>query len=256
MSIQTALIERFRNTLSSYRGSRDGLPESLLMDREGDLSVYYAPFEHLNPTARVVLVGITPGIQQASNALDSVRAALNSGMSDDEALRIAKAKASFSGAMRGNLIRCLDIIGVPAKLGIPSTDLLFGSRTDLVHYTSVLRYPVLHRGANYNRQVPIRSSSFLQRWVREAFETEVEPLAEALWIPLGDQPAEVLDGLVRKGHLRSSQVLLGVPHPSGANAERVACFCGTKAPEQASTKTNAAKLIEARERLRRQLLAA
>lgn len=256
MTTSTTLIERNRNAVSSYRGSRDGLPQSLLMEREGDLSVYYAPFDHVNAKARVVLVGITPGIQQADNALESAKAALNAGKPAAEALRTAKATASFSGAMRGNLIRCLDTIGVPAKLGIPSADQLFGSRSDLVHYTSVLRYPVLHRGANYNRQVPIRSSAFLQRWVRDAFETEVEPLADALWIPLGDQPAEVLDGLVRQGRLRSSQVLIGVPHPSGANAERVACFCGTKAPEHASAKTNAAKLIEARDRLRRQLLAA
>lgn len=36
----------------------------LLMDSSGPVSIYYAPFEYINPSARVVLVGITPGPTQ------------------------------------------------------------------------------------------------------------------------------------------------------------------------------------------------
>jgi hypothetical protein len=256
MNIETSLIERYRDAVIRHRPLASGLPESLLMERAGDLSVYYAPFEYVNPTARLVLVGITPGIQQAENALASARASLTAGVSTSEALRIAKGVASFSGPMRTNLVRCLDAIGLPTALGIESADKLFSENADAVHYTSVLRYPVLYRGQNYNRQIPIRRSEFLQRWVHCAFATETAPLAHALWIPLGDQPAEVMLRLAEQGHVDRKRVLLGVPHPSGANAERVACFCGTKAPEDASAKTDGHKLVESRERLRMQLLAA
>ncbi len=38
----------------------------LLIDREGDLEVRYAPFDHVNPEARIVILGITPGAKQAT----------------------------------------------------------------------------------------------------------------------------------------------------------------------------------------------
>ncbi|MEZ5456830.1 MAG: hypothetical protein R3F04_12070 [Lysobacteraceae bacterium] len=253
MTIDTTQIQRYRESILSYRASATGLPESLLIERSADLSVYYAPFDYVNSSARLVLVGITPGIQQANRALASARTSLNAGLSDAESLKIAKGVASFSGPMRANLIRCLDVIGLPRAVGIESANELFSQHANLVHYTSALRYPVLYRGQNYNRQVAIRRSQFLQRWVKKTFEIEVAPLANALWIPLGDQPAEVLLGLAEQGLLDSKRVLLGVPHPSGANAERIACFCGSKSPDQASLKTDASKLVAARERLQMQL---
>jgi len=36
------------------------------------LSIAYAPFDHVNPAARVVIVGLTPGRQQMRNALMEV----------------------------------------------------------------------------------------------------------------------------------------------------------------------------------------
>lgn len=255
MNIETNLIERYRDAVIRHHPSKIGLPESLLMERSGDLSVYYAPFEYVNPIARLVLVGITPGIQQAENALASAKASLTAGVSAPEALRIAKAVASFSGPMRANLVRCLDAIGLPKALSIESADKLFSQRADQVHYTSVLRYPVLYRGQNYNRQIAIRRSDFLQQWVSSVFATEVAPLAHALWIPLGDQPAGIMLKLAEQGHVDRQRILIGVPHPSGANAERIACFCGAKSPADASVKTDGHKLVESRERLRMQLRA-
>jgi len=41
-----------------------------------------------------------------------------------------------------DLIELLNAIGLPKLLGIQSAAQLFSDRTDLMHYTSVLRYPV------------------------------------------------------------------------------------------------------------------
>lgn len=59
----------FRSAVQSLDLSRDlpDWPESLLMRRDGDWATYYAPFDHVNLRARIVLVGITPGLQQAGN---------------------------------------------------------------------------------------------------------------------------------------------------------------------------------------------
>jgi hypothetical protein len=59
--------------------------------------------------------------------------------------------------------------------------------------------------------------------------------------------------LAARGVIETRKILDGLPHPSGANAERIACFLGTKSPEAASPKTDAHRLIAARENLRQQV---
>jgi hypothetical protein len=51
------------------------------------------------------------------------------------------------------------------------------------------------------------------------------------------------------------RILDGLPHPSGANAECIAYFLGTKSKERLSAKTDAKKLEGARELLRSRVLA-
>ena len=49
------------------------LPAALHMTGDHKHEVYYAPFDHVTTSARVVLVGITPGRVQAVAALDTAR---------------------------------------------------------------------------------------------------------------------------------------------------------------------------------------
>jgi hypothetical protein len=48
----------------------------LLLWEDGALSVYYAPWDWVNTTAKVMLVGITPGAYQATEALLEAQACL------------------------------------------------------------------------------------------------------------------------------------------------------------------------------------
>jgi hypothetical protein len=73
-------------------------PRLLLWD-DGALSVYYAPRDWVNTTAKVMLVGITPGAYQAAEALREAQACLHAGYSSEETLRRADAVGSFSGPM-------------------------------------------------------------------------------------------------------------------------------------------------------------
>ena len=80
-------------------------------------------------------------------------------------------------------------------------------------------------------------------------------LKGAYWIPLGKEPSAVLAELIKRGEIDSNYVLDGFPHPSGANAERIAYFLGRKPANQLSEKTNphsidASKAI-LREKIRR-----
>ena len=68
-------------------------------------------------------------------------------------------------------------------------------------------------------------------------------------MPLGPKVGEVFEYLVGRGLLRPEQVLSGLPHPSGANAERISYFLGRKDKAALSIKTNAETLDAARTQL-------
>ena len=165
----------------------------------------------------------------------------------------ANATASFSGAMRVNLVSMLDHIGLNRVLDLTSCGELFNTRSSLVHFTSALRYSVFHGGKNYSGTPSILATPFLKglmnRWLRE----EVRALAGAYWVPLGKEPAAVMASLVAEGALDRSRVLSGLPHPSGLNAERIAYFLGRKPRGTLSPNTNADALDAARDRLRLEL---
>jgi hypothetical protein len=87
----------------------------LIVTQSGDVVISYAPFEHIQYGAKVVIVGITPGEQQARNALLELRRYLLLGADHATALEKAKVFASFSGAMRTNLIATASRSGVMAS---------------------------------------------------------------------------------------------------------------------------------------------
>src|SRR5438552_10917825 len=102
------LLERFSSVLLSADEAQiradPTLQSRLALSIEGSLAVHYAPFEHIERSAKIVIAGITPGLQQASSALIEARKQLKAGKSSAEALRAAKVHASFSRPMRSNLI--------------------------------------------------------------------------------------------------------------------------------------------------------
>ncbi|MNN17429.1 hypothetical protein D3C81_1306170 [compost metagenome] len=143
--------------------------------------------------------------------------------------------------MRSNLVAMLDHIGVSNRLGLPTAAELWNARTDLVHFTSCLRYPVLKDRVNFNGS-GILSQEILRRQIDTYFAAECAALPGALFIPLGDAAEAACERMVDFGKLKSSQILVGLPHPSGANAERINYFLGKKAAADLSMKTNAAKI--------------
>ena len=75
----------------------------------------------------------------------------------------------------------------------------------------------------------------------------------AFYVPMGQGVDEVLLYLCDNGVLRREQVLIGLPHPSGANAERISYFLGKKERERLSDKTNPDKIDAAKYNLLSQL---
>ena len=253
-----SLLSRFsaviKKASTSEIAADPTLAGSLLLDEAGPLTIAYAPFDYINAKARVVLVGITPGRQQAVNAIVEARRGLVAGHDLAAVAKAAKETASFSGSMRSSLIEMLDHIGLSKWLEIKSCRELFGARTDLIHYTSALRYPVYLNGSNYSGNPSMVSTPLLRRQIMAYLSEEARVLPNAVWVPLGPAPASALAMLASDGVLNADRILDGLPHPSGANGERIAYFLGRKDRQALSAKTSPENLDAARERLMSRML--
>lgn len=246
MAYNLSTAEKFFGAIATP-GALDPLDSpSLAYARHGKIRVAYAPFDHVATSAKLVVVGITPGLSQATAALLEARKHHVAGLSLPDVLRRAKLTASFSGgAMRNNLVSMLDAIGVAELFSLASTDALFTPGAEHVHFTSALRYPVFVDGRNYNGTPDMLRTPILREMVETHLAEEAKLLPKAIWLPLGPKAQAALFHLADAGLLDKSRILAGLPHPSGANAERVAIFLGRKDPNLASTKTNPAPLLAA-----------
>lgn len=78
----------------------------LVFSSEGKLSISYAPFDYITPRAKVVIVGITPGAQQAANALAETRRQLLAGITAEAALKAPKSLRAFPVQCGPTLSQC------------------------------------------------------------------------------------------------------------------------------------------------------
>ncbi|MFD2761288.1 uracil-DNA glycosylase family protein [Lentibacillus juripiscarius] len=219
----------FIGTLSNDRPltKQDLLTASLLMEKSGDIRVYYAPHnDSINKAAKIVIVGITPGWRQMKIAFEQFVDSLSSGDTVETCLNEAKQAARFAGSMRKNLLHMLDECGIPNALGIPSSADLFGNSRNFLHTTSIIKYPVFIKGKNYTgHQPPIHRSALLKHYAYNIFPDELAQIhPPALVIPLGKTVEQTIVRLAEEQMLPNHTYLTGFPHPSGANGHRVRQF--------------------------------
>jgi hypothetical protein len=205
----------------------DILNEDFLLQEEKKLKMYYSPHnEYVNTAAKIVIVGITPGWQQTKTAYESVISNLPY-LSKADLLRKAKLAASFSGTMRNNLIQMLDESGVADALNINHASTLFSTNRDIIHTTSIIKYPVFYKDKNYTGHQPrIDQSEVLKHYVYTVFPEELNLIREAaLVIPLGKSVENTIHSIIYDS---KHTLLPGFPHPSGANGHRKKQFVDQK----------------------------
>ncbi len=251
--MNTELINRFAPTILGLKedelSNSAALMQKLELSNEGCVQVVYTPFEYVNPNARVVLVGITPGTTQLVNSVREARRMLKAGFSMDETLKAAKSAGAFSGPMRAPLVSMLNEIGLHKWLGLQDCAELFSTAAYLVHTTSTLRNAVFVEGRMYNKSPSIFRNQLLKNQLLEGFVQEAKSLPNAVYIPLGAPTCETLNKLAEQGLIDPNRVLDGLPHPSGSNNERIAYFLGRKKKAALSPKTNADLLDDAKAKL-------
>lgn len=226
-----AAMERYRHSIQAlspddielaiYQEEFSPFRDDLLsLGVDGDYSAFYAPFDWVNDDADVVIVGVTPGKQQATEALQAMRTALVEGASIDEAARAAKQAASFKGTMRTLGARLMDHFRFNEIFELHSTIDLFGKASGRAHYTSIIRYPALKKFKNYSGDRRILNRRLLRTIIDEHLPEELRRFRNAWIVPFGPIAHHVLLEMVTRGVINSKQVLGGILHPSGTQWNR------------------------------------
>jgi len=218
----------------SQREDRSLPAKDLLIweDNLKKLTCYYAPFEHVNEKAKIIIVGITPGRTQMNRALNALKHSMDDtheiNQTTDTAFKTVKRLASLSGSMRPRIIAMLNRLGYAKLLGIKCCSTLWTEDNHLVHFCSVLKYPVFVTGTDYCGQPKLFNTSKLVRLLLEGFLHDMKTInPEAVIVPLGKMVADVLTTLHQNGHIHHKLTtfenkVVAPPHPSGANAESIA----------------------------------
>lgn len=236
------MLEHYKERLLALPDLHDDQsPQSLFelwSDPGRGLNCYYAPFEHVNKSAELVLIGITPGSTQMNRALTAAAKALRQEQNMDSAIAQVKRVGSFSGSMRQPLIDMLDRLGYQRRLKIASCSSLWGADYGRVHFTSLLRNPVFLKGKDYRGNPNPLKHPKLRQMLMETLVPELNALpASTLLVPLGEKVLSVLVELKKQGlvkqHMPSLHSLhVAPPHPSGANRESVELVLRERYPEE------------------------
>ena len=182
-----------------------------LINAENNIKIYYAPFDYLNSDAKIMIVGITPGLQQMLQSFQVIN--------DGKSLKEVKDLSSFKGSMRTALIKYLDELEVNKKLKIKSCESLFNKDSKHLHTTSLVKYPVFDKGKNYSGSNILKKKILLE-FIEKNFLQELKTLNKAIIIPLGNTVSSTIEYLNNKYDLKLACFLKGFPHPSGANARK------------------------------------
>ena len=185
--------------------------KNFLIKREDNIEIYYAPFDYINSKAKIMIVGITPGLQQMLQSFEAV----NEGRS----LKEVKDLSSFKGSMRTTLIKYLDSLNINKKLRIKSCESLFNINSKYLHSTSLIKYPVFDKGKNYSGSGLLKRKILLD-FLEAHFVKELKKLDKTIIVPLGNTVSSTIDYLNNEFKLNLKCFLKGFPHPSGLNVRK------------------------------------
>jgi hypothetical protein len=193
------------------RDKKSVVSKDFLVNKDGNIEIYYAPFDYINSKAKIVIVGITPGLQQMTQSFQVIK--------DGKSLKEVKDLSSFKGSMRTTLIKYMDELKINKILKIKSCESLFNLDSKYLHTTSLVKYPVFDKGKNYSG-ANILKKKILLDFIEKNFLEELKTLKKSIIVPLGNTVSSTIEYLNSKYNLKLECFLKGFPHPSGANARK------------------------------------
>jgi hypothetical protein len=118
----------------------------------------------------------------------------------------------------------LNELGLQRYLGVATTAELFEGSANRIYTTSALRYPVFKGEKNYSGDAAIVKEPLFVKMLETLLGPNLAAMPRALVIPLGKWAAAGVLHLADRNVLEARRVLLGFPHPSGANGHRKISF--------------------------------
>lgn len=235
--IITSLGHDFFKHLVSNKDNAPAIEDLLIWRHtQKGLSCFYAPFEHVNQDAKIVIVGITPGRTQMNRALNTLQTGLANNASIDQIFKNVKQQASLSGSMRPRIIEILNKLGYAKALNIDSTSSLWSENNHLVHFCSLLKYPVFIHNKDYCGQPTLFNNGELTQLLHQEFINDLATInPDATLVPLGEMVAKVItilrdEGLIKQQVKTYQNKVIAPPHPSGANAESISLLLSEQFP--------------------------
>ena len=228
--MKTAHFDDFAQILRENGAATIRHPDTLLV-KEPPYEIFYIPFEHVNRGARLVIVGITPGMNQLEMAYAETQRLLNLGTSTTEVLEAVKTLAAFGGeAMRPNLLRMLRHFNFAKILGIRDEADLWDGAAALLHSTSVVPHAAFKNSKMFSGSFDeIIKVDALRQWFESDFVASLSALAtDALYVALGKTPYDALKHCVGLGVIKENQLLGAMAHPSRRGGSQVAVYLGEK----------------------------
>ncbi len=222
------LFERFAPALARL-GVGDEMSPSLQIASDGRYSLQYTPFEYVNTSARLVIVGITPGPNQLVESYAEARKQLQYNLPVDQMLHEIKKVGAFGGAtMRPNLVRMLHHFHVAELLGIAQEADLWGRSAQLFDATSVIPHAVFKGDKKFSGSfAEVLKSNLLRECFEDCFVASIrEMTSESFYLGLGPTAEDALTWCVLHGYLRDTQLLGAIPHPSTESGSQVDYFVG------------------------------
>jgi len=209
MSIKKKFLDQIKSLKKINKSTITN--NKFLVNKENDIEIYYAPFDYVNPKAKIMIVGITPGLQQMLQSFEVIN--------EGKSLKEVKNLSSFKGSMRTTLVKYLNELKVNKKLKIKSCESLFNKDNKYLHTTSLVKYPVFDKGKNYSGANILKKRMLLD-FIEKNFLKELKIHQNNIIIPLGNTVSSTIEYLNNKYNLKLLCFLEGFPHPSGANARK------------------------------------
>lgn len=223
-------LTRFATDLER-QGAQGAGSDTFCLGRQKFYSLHYTPFEYVNTQARLVLVGITPGITQLQMSYEAAQTLIRQGLTLDDIAREVKKHGAFGGkSMRPNLLRILRHFQFERLLGIDDVETLWSSNAELIHSTSVVPHAAfkLSKGTPKNFAGSfdeIRKTKLLNDCFLDCFVPSVKEMSgQAQFVGLGPTPLAALKWCVERGLISRSQVLGAFCHPSTTGGSTVGYY--------------------------------
>ncbi|MGZ8928513.1 MAG: hypothetical protein ACXW04_12405 [Methylobacter sp.] len=230
--------EPFIKNLPKLESKSKPMKELLLWEnKKMELECYYAPFDYINRDAKIILVGITPGATKMNNSINSARELILRGENPINSMKKTKINGSFSGKMRPLAKNILNKTGYHKMLGISCCSELWTKHNNLVHFCSLLKYPVFFKGGNYNGKPDPFKVSELKEMLYDEFINDLALInKDAMLVPFGDFVANVIaelkdQNLISQRITTNKNGVVSLPHPSGENNESISLLLKDKYPQ-------------------------